>query len=131
MLTRTDATVDFDWGGGSPDASISSDHFSARWTGQVQAQFSETYTFYANMDDGVRLWVDGKLLIDTWQDQGPTERSGTIDLSAGRKYDLRMDYYENGGGAVAKLLWSSASRGKQIIPQERLLSNARSSSSRR
>ena len=120
VLTRTDATVDFDWGGGSPDASISSDHFSARWTGQVQPQFSETYTFYTNTDDGVRLWVDGKLLIDTWQDQGPTEWSGTIDLSAGHKYDLRMEYDENGGGAVAKLLWSSASRGKQIIPQERL-----------
>jgi hypothetical protein len=120
VLIRTDVTVDFDWGGGSPDASISSDHFSARWTGQVQPQYSETYTFYTNTDDGVRLWVDGKLLIDTWQDQGPTEWSGTIDLSAGQKYDLRMEYYENDGGAVAKLLWSSASRGKQIIPQERL-----------
>jgi len=112
--------VNFDWGSGSPDASIGADTFSARWMGQVQAQFTETYTFYTVSDDGVRLWVNGQLVVDSWVDQGPTEHSGTIALSAGQKYDLKMEYYENGGGATAKLLWSSASTPKQVIPQNQL-----------
>ena len=119
-LTRTDATVNFDWGSGSPNAAIGADTFSARWTGQVQPQFSETYTFYTRTDDGVRLWVNGQLLVDKWVDQGPTEWSGTIALTANTKYNIQMDYYENGGGAVAQLSWSSPSTPKAIIPQSRL-----------
>ena len=119
-VTRTDGTVNFDWLTGSPDPSIGADTFSVRWTGQVQPQFSETYTFYTRTDDGVRLWVNGVLLVDKWIDQGPTEWSGTIALTGGTKYNIQMDYYENGGGAVAQLSWSSPSQAKQIIPQSRL-----------
>jgi uncharacterized repeat protein (TIGR03806 family) len=119
-LTRIDPTLDFDWGSGSPDATISSDHFTALWTGQVQAQFSEIYTFYTTTDDGVRLWVNGQLVVDKWQDQSPTEWSGTIALTAGQRYDIRMVYYENAGGAVAQLSWSSPSTSKGIIPQNQL-----------
>ena len=60
-LTRVDSTVDFDWGTGSPDASIGADTFSVRWTGQVVPLYSQTYTFYTTSDDGVRLWVNGQL----------------------------------------------------------------------
>jgi hypothetical protein len=119
-LTRTDATVDFDWGGGSPDASIAADTFSARWTGQVEAPFSEAITFTTASDDGVRLWINGQLVIDNWTDHPPTENAATVSLVAGQKYAVRMDYYENGGGAVARLLWSSPSMARQVIPQSRL-----------
>jgi uncharacterized repeat protein (TIGR03806 family) len=119
-LTRTDGTVNFDWGNGGPGGTIPIDHFSARWTGQVQAQVSETYTFYVTGDDGVRLWVNNVLLIDKWIDQGPTEWSGSIALNAGSKYDVKLEFYENGGGAVAKLAWSSPSTTKAIIPQSQL-----------
>ncbi len=119
-LIRTDAVVNFNWGNGSPDASISADTFTARWTGSVQPQFSETYTFYTTTDDGVRLWVNGQLLIDQWVDQGPTEWSGSITLAAQQRYNIRMDYYENGGGAAATLSWSSPSTTKDIIPQAQL-----------
>src|SRR5207244_4687701 len=85
--------------------------------GQVQAQYSETYTFYATSDDGERLYVDGKLLVDAFYDHGPTEFSGSITLLAGHQYDIRMEYYANGyGGSVATLAWSSPSTPKQIIP---------------
>ncbi len=121
-LTRTDATVDFDWGTGSPDPAIGADTFSVRWTGQVKAQYSETYTFYTVSDDGVRLWVNGQQVISNWTNHAPTENSGQIALSAGQMYDIQMDYYENGGGAVARLLWSSPSTAKQVIPQAQLYS---------
>jgi glucose/arabinose dehydrogenase len=120
VLNRIDPTVNFSWGSGSPNAAIGPDTFSVRWTGQIQPQFSQTYTFYTSTDDGVRLWVNGQLLIDKWIDQGTKEWSGTINLSTGQKYDIKMEYYENGGGAVAQIRWSSPSRSKQIIPQANL-----------
>jgi hypothetical protein len=120
MLTRTDATVDFNWGSGSPAPSIAADTFSARWTGQVQAAATEAITFYTVSDDGIRLWIDGVLVIDNWTDHGPTENSATVSLSAGQRVSVRMEYYENGGGAVARLLWSSPTITKRVIPQSQL-----------
>jgi hypothetical protein len=99
---------------------ISSDTFSARWIGQVLAPQSQTYTFHVRADDGVRLWVDGKLLVDQWKDQGVTEYSGTIALAAGKRYDITMEYYEMAADAVVQLSWSSSSTAKQVIPQSQL-----------
>jgi hypothetical protein len=123
-LTRTDETVDFNWGSGSPDAAIDANTYSVRWTGSVAPLHSETYEFFTNSDDGVRLWVDDQLLIDNWTNHGATENSGTIDLQAGQQYDIRMDYYENFGKSVAQLLWSSESQSKEIIPESQLYSPA-------
>ena len=120
VLTRTDGTVDFAWGG-APDPALPADNFSVRWTGSVLADYSGTYTFYVTGDDGVRLWVNSQQLVDQWKDQGPTEYSGTIELSAGRKYDVKLEYYESGGGAEARLKWSHASVPKAVIPQDHLV----------
>ncbi|MHC4325396.1 MAG: PA14 domain-containing protein, partial [Planctomycetota bacterium] len=120
MLTRTDPEVDFGWGNGGPDASVGDDQYSARWTGEVEAVFTETYTFYTSSDDGTRLWVNGQQLIDDWTDHGVQENSGTIELEAGNTYSLVLEFYENGGGSVVRLLWSSDSTPKQIIPQAAL-----------
>jgi hypothetical protein len=119
-VTRTDATVDFDWASGSPDPSMGADTFSVRWTGQIESPVGEAVTFHVASDDGVRLWIGGQLVVDNWTDHAPTENSGTITLVAGQKYAVQMDYYENGGGAVARLLWSSSSMAKQVVPQSRL-----------
>jgi glucose/arabinose dehydrogenase len=120
-LTRTDATVNFNFGTGSPDPLIAGDTFSVRWTGTVTPAFSQAYTFYTTSDDGIRLWVNGVQIIDNFTDHGPTENSGTTAvLTAGQAYPIQIDFYENGGGAVATLSWSSASQAKQIIPQSRL-----------
>ncbi|MHC4702858.1 MAG: PA14 domain-containing protein, partial [Planctomycetota bacterium] len=120
-LTRTDPTIDFNWGDpGGPDPLVGDDNFSCRWTGEVEAAFTETYTFYAAADDGVRLWIDGVQLVNAWVDQGTTEYRGEIDLVAGNTYSVVMEQYENGGGATAYLRWSSPSTPKQIIPQAAL-----------
>lgn len=119
-FSRIDPTVNFDWGSGSPGASMGSDVFSVRWTGTVQPQFSETCTFYTVTDDGVRLWVNGALLINDWNSHAPTENSGSITLAAGLRYAIQMDYFENTGGASARLSWSSPSQPRQVIPENRL-----------
>ncbi|MHC4437062.1 MAG: carbohydrate binding domain-containing protein, partial [Planctomycetota bacterium] len=129
VLTRTDPQIDFSWGDpGGPDASVGDDNFSARWTGEVEAAFTETYTFYPRTDDGARLYVDGQLLVDRWVDRSATENRGTIDLIAGNTYSLVMEYYENTGGAVAELRWSSPRTPKQLIPQAALALPVKASS---
>jgi hypothetical protein len=120
VLTRTDAVIDFNWGTGSPASEVPNNRFSVRWTGQVEPLYSETYTFYTVSDDGVRLWVNDQLLIDNWTDHSAREDSGTIDLVAGERYDIRLEYYENGGKAVARLRWSSDSQVKEVVPQSQL-----------
>jgi hypothetical protein len=119
-LTRTDPTVNFDWGTGSPNPSIGVDTFSVRWTGQIETPFSQTYTFYTVSDDGVRLWLNGQLIIDNWTDHAPTENSGAVTLAGGQRHNIQMDFYENGGGALAQLSWSSPSIAKEVIPQSQL-----------
>ncbi|MBA3329920.1 MAG: Ig-like domain-containing protein, partial [Actinobacteria bacterium] len=121
-LTRVDPTVNFNWGSGSPDASIGGDSFSVRWTGQVKADFTQTYTFYTTSNDGVRLWVDNKLLIDNWSDHAATENSGTVALQAGQWYPLKLEYYEGNGQSVISLSYSSPSTPKAIIPSDHLAS---------
>jgi len=120
VLTRMDPQINFSWGEASPDPLIDVDLFSVRWTGEVEAAYTETYTFYTMSDDGVRLWVDGQQLIDDWNDHGDIENRGEIDLVAGNTYSLELEYYENVGGATAQLRWASPSTPKALIPQSAL-----------
>jgi hypothetical protein len=119
-LSRFDPQVNFDWGTGSPDPSIGNAAFSIRWTGAVQPLYTQTYTFYSTTDDGVRLWVNGTLLIDHWVNQSATEWSGSIALTAGTNYNLKMEYYQSGASASAALSWSAPSQSKQLIPTTQL-----------
>jgi hypothetical protein len=119
-VVRVDPQVDFNWGGGSPDPAIIGDTFSVRWTGQVVPRYTETYTFITVADDGTRLWINDVPLIDDWTLHAPTERNGTIALQAGESYRVRLEYFENGGGAVAQLLWSSPSQAREFIPASQL-----------
>ena len=121
-VTRTDPTVDFDRGASGPAPGIAADFFSVRWTGQVEAPSTGTYTFYTVSNDGVRLWVNGQQIINNWSDHAPKEDSGTVALTAGQRYDIRMEFYEGDGTATARLLWSSASVPKAVIPTSRLYS---------
>jgi hypothetical protein len=120
LLTRVDATINFDWKRSSPHTSLPVDEFSVRWTGSIVPAFSEAYTFYTASDDGVRLWINNQLIIDKWIDQPRTEWKGTITLNAGEHYPIRLEYYENRGNASISLLWSSASQPKQVVPEARL-----------
>ncbi|PBC86311.1 alpha-L-fucosidase [Streptomyces sp. 2224.1] len=120
-VTTVDPTVNkayrFD---GSPDPAIPADHFSTRWTGSIQPRFDETYTFTAVSDDTVRLWIDGKLVIDNTTPHGPKADKGTVTLRAGHRHSIRLDHTEQTGEAYMKLLWSSPSQPQQIVPQRQL-----------
>ena len=119
-LTRVDPTVDFNWETAAPDPSLPADYFLVRWHGLVQPIYSDLYTFSTRTDDGARLWVNGQLLVNRWQNQGATTVSGNIALQAGRRYELVMEYYENTSAASAQLSWSSLHQPPQVIPLTQL-----------
>lgn len=122
-FTRIDKEVDFNWGFGSPDSLIGSETFSVRWSGWVQPKTSGTYTFYTLSDDGVRLWVNGQLIINNWTEHAETEDRGAIVLTAGEKVSLRLDYFEKQGVAKIRLYWSGPGQAKAIVPQSQLYPN--------
>ena len=97
------APISYDWGNGSPASSVPTDGFSARWSGTF-AFSARTYTFTARTDDGVRVWVDGVLIINRWQDQAPTQASVNRVMTAGN-HVVKVEYYEGAGGAVAQVSW--------------------------
>jgi chitodextrinase len=103
VLQRCESAINYGWGGGSPATGVPADRFSTRWT----STFSFTagsYQFTATADDGVRVWVDGTQVIDAWKDQAATTYQATKILTAG-DHDVKVEYYENGGGAVATVGW--------------------------
>jgi hypothetical protein len=120
-VTRVDPKVDFDWEKGSPDPAVGPDQFSARWTGRVEAEHTEPYTFYVIADEGARLWIDGKLVLDAWKNaSGEKRESPPIELVAGRAYDLKLEYHESREKARIQLLWSSPATPRDVVPHARL-----------
>jgi beta-glucosidase len=114
---RTDARIDFNWGRYKPAPELSENNFSVRWTGKLKVHESGNYTFGFTADDGARLYVDGKLLIDAWAGNPRRTVTTEITFEAGRSYDLRMDYFQTNREAVAKLVWSYPKLAERMIEE--------------
>jgi hypothetical protein len=107
-FNRFDDRINYDWGSGSPQIAFPSDNFSVRWWGWIRFDTGR-YRFTTQVDDGVRLWLDGELVIDEWHDvTAPASYSVERDLIAGA-HDIYIEYYEATGTAVAKLTWDRIS----------------------
>ena len=116
---RNDAAIDFDWGLASPLPEMPADHFSIRWSGRLRAPETGEYDLATVADDGVRLWVNGRLLIDDWTQHAPEYHTARVSLEAGKQYDLRLEYYDEIMGASIKLRWT--------LPSERRAAEASTS----
>ena len=101
------------------------DRFSVRWTGTVQAPASGSYRFQTVSDDGVRLWINGVPLVSNWTLHGATtDTSATINLQAGVRYEVRLEYYENTGNTAMRLRWQAPGTTSFVaIPANRLYTN--------
>jgi len=123
-LTRIEA-VDFNWGSARPGSNVNANSFSVRWSGFVEAPATGTYTFQTVSDDGVRLWVNGMQLVNNWTDHSATTNTASpINLVAGVRYAVTMEFYENGGDAVARLLWRTPGNTTFVaVPKDRLFPN--------
>jgi hypothetical protein len=102
-FTRTDGAIDFDWGSRSPGGQVPKSFWSARWT--KRASFvAGMYRFHAIVDDGVRLFVDGGVVIDEWGDNPGTEFIHDKYMTAG-SHDLKVEYYQKAYDAKIKVWW--------------------------
>ncbi|MCX6880057.1 MAG: DUF6288 domain-containing protein [Verrucomicrobia bacterium] len=122
-VTQTDTAINFDWAAAAPASQMGANTYSVRWTGQVLAPETGTYRFSTRTSDGVRLWINGVLVINDWNDQASNiwNDSAPIALTVGQKYSLKMEYYRNVNPATVRLYWYRPSRqGQTIIPQELL-----------
>jgi hypothetical protein len=115
--TRYDTSVDFNWSNAAPFPNMNQTNFSVKWTGQILAQYSQPYTFYTTSDDGVRLYINGNLIINDWSSHSATVDTATVQLQAGQYYSMEMDYYQLTGAAIARLQWSSPSQPLSDILQ--------------
>jgi beta-glucosidase len=109
VVVRTEEQINFDWSRGRPAPQINEDGFSARWTGKFVPPETGAYQLGATVDDGVRVYIDGKLLVDAWKgNQASQIRTimKEINLEAGRAYEVRMEYFEDIRNALAKFVWS-------------------------
>lgn len=105
LFTRVDPQIDFVFPNAKPDPRMPADNYSIRWTGQFIPPATQTYHFAMGSDDGSRLYIDGKLVVDNWGQHGDEYQTGSIDLQAGRPYAIRIDYFQGGGDAAVHLAW--------------------------
>ncbi|MBN1804456.1 MAG: carbohydrate binding domain-containing protein [Sedimentisphaerales bacterium] len=123
VLTRIDPRVDFNWGNAdvpgenSPGPAVNVNNFSARWSGELEVDLTDTYTFHVTANNGYRLWLDGELIIDYWDNPTTdTTESEPIELVAGSLHSIQMEYFEGADTAIAQLFWENSTRSRHIIP---------------
>jgi hypothetical protein len=118
--TRVDARVNFNWANNPPLPGLNRDRFSVRWTGQIEAPTTDTYRFFLNADNGARLFVNGRQIINNFTRPTRGEKVGAISLRAGQRYDIRVEYFDNAGPASIDLSWANRTVSKQTISQANL-----------
>ena len=120
VIQRIDSVVNFNWAEFSPAAVVNVNNFSARWTGKVLPLYTGTYTFYITSANARRVWIDNQLIVDKWINDVDVPYSGAIDLTAGQKYDIKVEYNNLVGNADIKLEWQSDLQVRQVIPASQL-----------
>jgi beta-glucosidase len=118
VLTRVDQDINFDWGAFSPAPQLTPQNFSVRWTGKLIVRQSGKYVLGGAGNGGMRVYVDGKVLVEELTNRRTKVVTKEIDLEAGRSYDIRFDYYVGTNTfAAAKLVWS-APNGERALREE-------------
>jgi peptidoglycan/xylan/chitin deacetylase (PgdA/CDA1 family) len=112
---QAETKIDNNWAANAPFAGFPADNFSVRWEGFVNVPVTGSYTFTMTGDDGIRLWVNNQLIIDKWIDQSATTYNIAVAMTQGDSVPIKMEYYEKGGSAVAKLAWTVPTLSSQII----------------
>ncbi|HUI30466.1 MAG TPA: glycoside hydrolase family 3 C-terminal domain-containing protein [Candidatus Acidoferrales bacterium] len=102
-VAETDDQINFNWHGQPPLPGIPGQHFSARWTMRILADETGDYSLDVVSDDGARLYVDGKIVINDWSSHGPAMNSYRIHLEKGKFYDIKLEYFQDTGGSSVKL----------------------------
>ena len=118
VVSRVDRTIDFPWTGRELAGGLGIRNYSVRWEGDLEAPITGKVTLHTVTNDGVRLWVEGRKLIDQWRGMTAAEHRAVVQMVAGKRYALKMEYYQDNGTAEASLLWSGPGRPRQVVPEE-------------
>ena len=121
LVTRRDAAVAFNWRG-RPDPKVPHDNFSARWTGTVTPKASGAVLFAERSDDGSRVKLDGRTIIDAWGDQTAHTITATEDLVAGHTYAVTVEYYQAGGEAIMEFGYAAVTPPMSADERQRVAS---------
>ncbi len=124
-ITRIDPEIDFDWSKKSPAPSIPADLFSVIWAGSLTPPESGDYTLHISADNGVRLWLEDKLLVEGWSDGAPADYAAAVKLVEGRRYDLKVAYCECDATPRIRLDWSSTTMRRRPVPSSCLSAKGR------
>ncbi|MGQ1947739.1 glycoside hydrolase family 3 C-terminal domain-containing protein [Geofilum sp. OHC36d9] len=117
--TRTDKVVNFDPVNQPPDSYSNYRHKSMRWTGYIVPDISGAYKIGVNSDDGIRLWLNDKLVVDEWHNRGTTTDQVDIKMEAGKKYAIKLEYFDNGGDAICQLLWKVPGNSGDLYEEDK------------
>jgi beta-glucosidase len=104
-VKRVDAVVDFDFVATPPSTEVGTANFSARWTGFIVPQTTGEYELGAAGDDGFRLWLNRDVVVEDWGIHGTTTKTKKMHLEAGKRYAVKLEYFQDGGGGEARLMW--------------------------
>jgi outer membrane protein OmpA-like peptidoglycan-associated protein len=105
VASRRDATLNFDWHGTRPVAGLTPKDFSVRWTGWLVPPTTGRYVLHISADDGIRLWLNDRQLLDDWRGRSLNYYQVEVDLKAGERYALRVDYCQHDSATQARLAW--------------------------
>ncbi len=119
VTTQVDKHINFFWFSGmEPAPGVKrDDSYSVRWTGYIKPPYTGEYKFYVNRDNGVRLWINNELVIDKWNEQYNVIDTGKIILVGNKKYDIKVEFYNNTGNGIISLWWTSILVEKSVVPQ--------------
>ncbi|MBC7449631.1 MAG: OmpA family protein [Hymenobacteraceae bacterium] len=117
LQTRIDPTIDFNWDRSAPGPGLPATNYAVRWQGYLQPPVTGTYTFVVSTDDGMRIWLDEKPILDTWKLQVPTDYRVRVPLEAGRAVALRVEYFQEEIEARARVRWLLP--GTEVAASER------------
>lgn len=113
---RVDRQINFEQTAETFPGTDMTDHFYVRWTGRIKIPHDGKLTFFTESDDGSRLWIDGKIVVDNGGLHAMEEKSGEVDLKAGN-HDLKVELFENDGDVGCKLSWEAPNAAKEILPE--------------
>jgi len=105
-MVRTDETVNFEWGNGVPHPFVNADNFSVRWTGKLKSQKTGLFRFGMSVDDGVRIYLDNKLVVEEWKGGSLRLVESNFNFEKDKIYDIRVEFFDGLATATARLGWN-------------------------
>jgi alpha-D-xyloside xylohydrolase len=112
--TRIDSQINFDWSQ-TPPKGLSHDHYSVRWTGFIETEDAGEYIIFASTDDGVRVWIDDKQVINDWKTHAVETFQARFNFAAKSKHLIRMEFFQAGGESVVHLEWQTPVKNPAVI----------------